>query len=423
MKKRYIIITPNIYEVGGAQIYIRNKADYLMKKGWEVLVLSSRNNGIIMIDELKQYEKYVFQELNIKPYLFAKREEQEAIYNILTILGNDDFNEIVIESHTINLALWGEIVAEKCEGKHIVYLLSESFGKQPEHILNFLDFKHKRRELAGISVNSFELLFKGWKTFEEDEKYSLKAACGNAVNDVKNPLIDKIIKTDVNLASIGRLDKGYVHSMVNEIIKFANSNPNKHIQLILVGDSQDGSVEDKILKDTENVNNLNIVITGRLFPIPENLFEKAEIFIGLAGSARTSVSYGVPTIVLDTRYHQAIGVLGFDTDQSLFGDECYPLSDKIAEVVNNYDYYKDVNNIKYSVALVDYLIEYENHMDFIIKSANSQHYYFIDYKQTNIEEKILKVSLNILGQGLFLKLIQNKKLLELRQEVKGRSNE
>lgn len=420
MEKIYIIITPTIYLAAGSQIYTRNKVEFLKKKGWDVIVISSSIYRAIMIEELRPYEKYVFKELTFNPYLFIKRKRNETLIKLLQLICNKKQCEVVIESHTINLALWGELIAKECKGKHIVYLLSEGFGDPPKHILDFLNFKHKRKELAGISDKSLEILFNEYKTLKDDEKYSLKAVCTNAVEDLENSLIDDLRRMDVNIASIGRLDKSYVYGMIEEIITFSINNSHKKIQLILVGDSKDRYVEDEILNNTKKIDNLKVIITGRLFPIPKRLFDKVDIFIGLAGSARISAALGVPTVVLDVRTNKAVGVLGFDTNRSLFGDinNYNSISDVINRVLNNYAYYRNIDNWTFPIVMTDYFVEFENHMKFIDASEIEQQYFNGYYNRKTHEQRLLQLLLNILGTDLFTKITQNRKLIEIRRKIK-----
>jgi len=63
--KTYIILTGTIFAVGGAQIYTRNKVDYLEKRGWRVLVYSHYIDKSLYVDELAKYKKYIIPELKL----------------------------------------------------------------------------------------------------------------------------------------------------------------------------------------------------------------------------------------------------------------------------------------------------------------------------------------------------------------------
>ena len=60
--KKYIIITPTINNMGGAQMYVRNKVLYCREEGWETLVIAGQGDNIL-IPELMEF-KNSFYELN-----------------------------------------------------------------------------------------------------------------------------------------------------------------------------------------------------------------------------------------------------------------------------------------------------------------------------------------------------------------------
>ena len=62
----YIILTRNIINIGGAEIYTLNKFLYL-KERFDVVIFSC-NCGKIYINELKNFKNYIFEELQIDPF-------------------------------------------------------------------------------------------------------------------------------------------------------------------------------------------------------------------------------------------------------------------------------------------------------------------------------------------------------------------
>lgn len=417
MKKKYIFLTGTIGTIGGGQIYTRNKVNFLKELGWEVEVFSCCDDEI-MIDELRCFKKNIMRELKYRPKCFSKEQTDKIIEKIVSEINKDVWSEVIIESHEIKLSLWGELIANKLKCKHFIYLLSESFPKLSLDMLRFFDFKHKRRELVGIHKKSLELLFNGYKDIEENERYSLRAVCGNSVDDVPNPIIDNIEKKDINIGCISRLQKSFVSTMIDEVIYFSKRNNAKTIQLILVGGSPGNLVEQDIIKKTENIGNLNLVMTGRLFPIPRNLFKLVDIFICVAGSAGVSANEGVLTLTVDVETHKPIGLLGYDTRDTLYvqhkAEADISISDALETILVNKRMQKEDIKINYKIA--DFRKVYPSHLDFVYNSDKENIYYDIFGIRLGIKDFIKKCLMGVAGINLFEKFtsIRNRFILTLR---------
>jgi glycosyltransferase involved in cell wall biosynthesis len=415
MKKKYIFFTGTIGTIGGGQIYVRNKVKYLQETGWEVEVFSYLNDKI-MIDDLRSFENNIIRILQYQPKTYSKRQRERVIEKVSSSLGKSEWDEVVIESHEITLALWGEIIAKETNGKHIVYLLSEDFPKLSPDLLKFFDFKHKRKELAGIHNKSLELLFKDYKRIAENEKYSLRAICTNSVvDDVPNDIIDELHKKDINIGCISRLQKPFVSTMVDEVVQFSRKNNDKSIQLVIVGESPDHSIERSIIKKTENVKNLNLVMTGRLFPIPKKLFKKIDIFISAAGSARVSVAEGVLTLAIDVINHKPIGLLGYDTNDALYAQNDTDITISCAlEKILIKEKIQNEQNKRFTFEILDFRKEYPNHLDFICNSDEERIYYDISDIKLDRKGLMKKYIINVLGVNNFEALIRYKSRLTFK---------
>lgn len=415
MQKNYILLTGTIFGIGGGQLYTRNKAVFLRETGWNVLVFSALN-GTVRISGLEDDASNVIPQLSRNPSLFPAAERKK----VLEMLGNSlksPESHTVIESHTIEASLWGEMLAEKIKGKHFVYLLGENFARQPEYVMNFLDFKHKRREMAGIVEKSLEVIFDGYKELSGKERYHLQAVCSNSVEDVENPVINGLCPKDINIGSIGRLDKRYVPPMVDEISKFAAANPDVEIQLILVGGSPDGTAEKEILAKTQSTGNLSTVITGYMFPIPRKLFGITDFFISAAGSAIVSAGEGVPTLSLDVRNSMPIGLLGIETTDILYGGGAKEesISELLQEFLIRQKMRKSANPGKGYVKVSDFREEFRKHIDFIENSNASKEYYTIFFPGSGVKDKIRRSMISVLGIKNYLRLVNSKLMMKARR--------
>ena len=123
--KKYIILTGSIIDVGGSQLYSKNKKKYLEEKGWDVSIYSFQR-GQILIDELKGCSNNIIHNLKFSPNLFSAKIKKKVIDEIIW---EKNYEEVVVESHSINLSLWGEMIAQKVNGKHVIVLVDETFEK------------------------------------------------------------------------------------------------------------------------------------------------------------------------------------------------------------------------------------------------------------------------------------------------------
>lgn len=408
MESLYIILTPTICNIAGAQLYVKSKVEYLKKNHLDVIVISTNNKGQVKIDGLHEYTEYIDPLLSIKPQLISSNIITSHIDLLTDKLNNGRYNTIILESHTKGLAFWGEILAERLHAKHLIFLLSETFGPSSKHELDFFNFKLERKEIAGIHKNSLQLLFRGYRILRQDDSWILRASMGDNVLDYEHDLINKLNKADINIGSIGRLEKDYVPYMIAEVAKFASSNLTKTVQLILVGSINNIAIQKIIDKYISGVSNLSIVVTGRLYPLPRMIFSIIDIGVGVSGSARVLALNGVPTVTLDTIKHKAIGVLGYETNSSIYGvqEELCDLSIKIQEVIDNYSYFTDSNNWKFPLKHSDPNVEFGKHFDFI-KSSDGKHNYFSCLSiKLGFFEMFIRFIIFIIGPAKFISLMK-----------------
>lgn len=86
--------------------------------------------GEIVVDDLKQYKKLIFPELNFYPSYFFKFKRNKILQKMVGQIPTSD--EIIIESNSTSLSCWGELLAARLNAKHIIYNLNESPQMKPE---------------------------------------------------------------------------------------------------------------------------------------------------------------------------------------------------------------------------------------------------------------------------------------------------
>ncbi len=407
MNKRYIILS-TFFDMGGGQLYVRNKVDYLQKKGWHVDVYTGRS-GKLLIPEMEKYKDNYYPELDDFPFYFSRKKREQIINDII---GQKKINETIIESSKAPYAVWGEMLAERVKAKHIFFDLDEEFPKYDSWYYHFADFKHKRREIAGIIPQSMQRMFRDHKIIEQGENYNLKFICQNTISTENNRIVDNIEKTDINLSCISRLDKNYIMPMIREIVLFAKMHREKTISLILVGDAKDSLIIDRLKHTVMNTDNIRLHLLGYLSPIPQSLIDRTDIFIGTSGSAIMTAQEGKITITVDTSTCRPIGILGYDIDVGVFLEKENPF-ESLSVYLEYLCYSADKNKIiKYikenNKPKMDYMREFDTHMDFIKKSDRAKDYFqFDDFR---IGEHFAFIIVKLIGK----KNIRNMKHLAKR---------
>lgn len=371
--KNYIFLTYSISNIGGSQIYIRNKYIYLEREGWDVYIYSYQN-GTILINELSKFKKNIINELEYPINYYSKKMQAKVVDRIINNI-NRNCDITIIESNSIGLATWGEFIAKRIKCKNFVYLVSETF-KLDSFTFKFLEFKHQRKELAGIQENSLLNMFGTYKRIKRDESYHLKAYCTNVVEDVEAEMPDFLNKADFTIGSIGRLEKPFLFPILNEVKNFILDYPQLTFNILLIGGAPDDSLhEKKIMNLFLGVTNVRLHITGYLYPIPEILLKFTDVFISSAGSAMISYRYGIPTISIDAIYHKPIGILGYSTQNNIYQNkdvnQNYSLNELLDQILFQ-NVIPKTNN--YSINQQDFI----PHIDFLKNSAMELEYYSIE---------------------------------------------
>lgn len=313
----YIFFTANIHPIGGMQTYVASKAKFLESEGWKVTVFfSGRNNdGGCAIKSLEKYKVGWAPEISIPPGNWPTFIRDSVLKNMCTQIGITD-GKVIIESHAAAYMLWGELLAKQIGAKHFMILCNETFrGKDRfyEEYLDFFDFKHQRKEMAGGPIST-SLLFEGYKYVPPEENYRAATPNEGPVQDVDNEAINKLQRMDWNICYIGRIEKGYVLPMIEDVLSFSRAHQNKKIQFIFVGDPT--KRKQRIEETFSQEKNVKIVFLGNCVPIPRALYSKVDVVIGGSDCAVCSAKEGVLTIVADAKNFRANGVLGIDTQNA-----------------------------------------------------------------------------------------------------------
>lgn len=414
MKKLYIILG---FKTGlsGGQIYVYNKTRYLEKQGWDVVVVDNISQGKIYIPYFYKFKDNSIQELRFKPDSFRKDQREKVVDKVLKCAGySSNYTEVVIESNTIYFSLWGELIAKKIGAKHISMLIDAFFTESMKKgCMEYFNFKLERKELAGINKNSLNQLFDGYRELKDNERYCLRAVCTNSVENVEYPKeIDKS-KYDYIIGSVGRLDKPFVPQMAEEIKKFCEKNNDKKILLILIGGAFDNKVERSVTDKFMGIPNLQLEVTGLIFPIPLDLLNLLDVNIASSGSASVTARINIKTIVVDDTSVSPLGVVGYSVRgipyidyKGYDGSLCQLLEDVL---LNNYcdkfDYVNIIPDINVDAIL-------SKHIEFIENSSKINEYFDVTHiKPVAMKERLYYFPIKLFGYE------NTKKVIKLIKEV------
>lgn len=308
---RYIFLTNDIGNVGGGQLYLAAKVEWLESIGWDVDVYFFDDNPI-QISTLSKFKGNRIRNFEFRfPFLSNKEKESTARY----IIGKStSADRVVIESYSLQMGLWGEYIASKINAKHLLYLLNEHLTVT-ESQKEFLRFKLRQGLLYGITEYNIPAVLP-----EADGKKTYLRAIGCAsfnAPDIEDARMEQIPADGFTILSIGRLEKDYIPNLFEETVEFARTCP-EPVNLVIVGDAPNASLRDHRLSIVKNKPNLRVIFWGYTFPIPRALYERADVFAGTSGSARLAYKEHTPSIVIDPKDHQANGILGETTFHHLY---------------------------------------------------------------------------------------------------------
>lgn len=399
--KTYILLPTAITEMGGGQMYVRNKMKYIEEQGWRVEIFSGQE-GTIYINDLKKYRRNIIRVLDDAPFIYSQKTIEATLLHMKNIIGNEN-EQIIIESGAAHTCYWGELLSKEIHGKHIVFLLDEHNDKIDFRYLDFFDFKHQRKELTGIANRSLMDLFRDYKLINQENNYWLTAYCSNVVEECYNPIIEKIKKADYSIGSIGRLEKPYVLPVAEEIRKFAANHPDATFNIIFIGGSTIRKSMKQLRKKFRGMNNINLILTNYMFPIPKKIFNLVNVFISSSGSARVSYNEGIPTIAIDGHDYMPIGIVGYTTEQTLYRENTAAKS--ISELLEDILINKCLLQMNFNAyEPEDIKVYFEPHIEFINKSSQEFSYYPVINMKPYGKDKKKKILRQIFGGYFYYKL-------------------
>ena len=326
--KTYIMIFGIANIVAGGPIYNANKIRFLESRGWNVVVFPT-DSGNIYIKPLEKYNNMSCGFVHFPPYIFRKKQVEKFVTKMADAIPAS--NELIIETGTDYTALWGELLAKKIKARHIVMFLDEKNENINAYSSSFYEFKYKRNELYSISEKSLNYIFSPYFRIEKPQKNVWNAWCTNSVGKIETNIIKLLPNADYMIGSIGRLDKSFVLNIIEGVCDFADKHQEASVGLCLFGGADNKTVL-KIRKDVQMHHNVMLYVSGYIWPIPENVFSRFDVFVSGAGSAYVSANMGVPTINIDVITNEPIGFV--DNPSEFHNIPLHGFNNKIQDYLN-----------------------------------------------------------------------------------------
>lgn len=399
--KKYIFLATTICNLGGAQKYIQSKMLWLKEQGWIVEVVYYQD-GKKILHGFDGNHTHLVSRLQYPIYWYKKTRIKIISQQLIRLLieKNCSYEQLVIESTTIGISTWGELLANILGAKHIIYSLQENDVIKNRSVAEFLKFKHRRKELAGITVHSvYNMMHSFDYVIKPEQSYRLVARSTNPVEDYEYPLVEDIKKAnyDYVIGSIGRLDKPFVLPTLKSVLEYVKNDDNNKYALLFIGGAFDEEIfKEQFMSLCAKINNVQCFITGFIYPIPSKLVRLCDMFISSSGSAGVSFNEGIPTVSIDGKDLQPIGVIGHTTSHWLFRseEEIYPLSDYMDDVLKRKKYPR-------TEPKPQNVVDYEDHLRFIRDSTKEKEYYDVFKLQWNKEQYVPRFLMPLLGPGLY----------------------
>lgn len=382
--KNYVILTPSVGNLGGAQLYVLRRANYLINIGFDVKIIVSQHNSENFILEEK-FEKIPILYLDqlVKPVSFCSKDNIDSIIKAIRLFLKTYINGI-IETSSVHTAIWGELIADRLNLKHIVYLLSEQPAYNYSYYpgFNFFEYKLNRSELFATTDQSLSLIF------------GRQINNNNFINVPFDPaeLFERSIPSLTSfgidddsfvIGTVTRLEKPYLKGFIEGCVTLAKRNFQKKITLIVAGGSEDGNILGR-LKETFNSNvlnipNLHIVFTGYIAELGKDFFNLLDVFVGQGTASINAISQGCATLNMDPNTNQCSGIFGIDVDNFAYpkNGNVYKVEDKLESFII------DNTILKYAQMKGEELFNNQysiencfNKMDKLIAISNSQSLYY-----------------------------------------------
>lgn len=354
-KRIYIFLQNEIGNVGGGQLYVMRKIDYLRKHGWTPTVCFFLDNEVV-IEPLKIYAGNFIREMQIPYASHTQRSRRRGIGKMLRAIapaagldlksgvfmenpgGDGENNEdiyrlrdrvedVVIESYSCLTLLWGEALAAEFNrigvpARSLIYNIIESFPIYSPNERKLLEFKIQKDQLRTIYGDLAAQKLPSADAARIDMQGGINE--GENVADVPCEALEYEEKGLFTMMFLGRLDKPITRTIFKGIAEFCAAHPEAEFDMLVLGGVSKRGIAQKILAPLERVRNLRVHAAGSVYPVPRRAMRLADVMIGNSGSVAECFREGVRCVVVDGRDGEGIGIYAEDTDSFVLRKENEP---------------------------------------------------------------------------------------------------
>ncbi len=334
---KYLILTYEISCLGGGQLYVQRRAEYLVKQGIDVRIVVFYHDSSYFPLEMKfeGIPYYIIPEMGMTTSMLTASKVDKIVDGLLNKIGESD--DISIESHTLTTIEWGELIAFKCKGRHLAYPLAEptisSYYFEPGK--KIFTYKLNNNEFYGCTSVSLKQIF-GKKNVPSNY-----INIGYNVSELEDECIPhiKYVKKepDYVISTVGRLDKDYIEPLIQGCINLAEVFPQQSFVLLIGGGSKTPGRENYLKNKYEKTKckNLQVIFTGYIEKLGKDIFQMSDVFAGMGTASLNSISQGCLTINIDPNdgMRYASGFFGTDTNNFAYSEsgKIFEISDKLKE--------------------------------------------------------------------------------------------
>lgn len=325
--KTYIIVTYNVCNQGGAQLYVLRRVKYLRQQGYEVHIIVSFDNGnFILKEDFSGFPIHYYPELKKQPLRYSIKKTNKILNRIISDLHISNSN-IYIESHTLLLGLWAEKIAFRLSAKHLIYCLSELPPIRQARLYpgrKFFEAKYECGELYGCSSKSIEKIFD--RTFSSNNYVNIAFDEKELAEESSPKLNIKVEEKEFVILTVTRLDKTYVEPLVHATCQLAKKYPTQSFKLIIAGGSKTKGREEYLFKTFSNdkvrISNLKIIFTGYINALGKDIFNFSNVFVGMGTASINAISQKCLTLNIDPLADNSCsGFFGMDTTNFAYPDD------------------------------------------------------------------------------------------------------
>lgn len=406
--KTYCIITPRLSGMGGAQLYALRRMNFLRKAGHRPVAIVSDDQNFILKEKFNDFEIFVFPELAHPVFRYSKKSRHLIIDRIIKALNNYTTN-LILESHTLTLSIWCELIAESSDNKHIIYSLNERTILEWEFlpVKEFFLWKQDRMEFIGASYQSLKLMlgdsFRTDKVFFSNIGFDPEELPEKSVPDLSGT----IDRQSFRIGTISRLSKPYVQLLIDSVVKIGSNHPDKNITLIIAGDDTDGNILPGLRKKYTGTERIRILFPGYINPLGRDFFENLDVFIGMATAAINSISLKRATITVDPVSKMSSGFFGLTSTDSMFADKdkLFPLDHWIEMALTRPSLVSEAQLAGFRLFQREYCAETcLQKVEEYITASNSDHTYW-SFTEGYLSSNVYRLRYHLLNSTIY-KLLQ-----------------